>query len=55
MSEVLLHLPHEVAGEAAQVAHLDGVFRRDDEAELMPVLPAALDEGAAVRLVLEVE
>ena len=52
-AEVVFHLPHEVAGEAAQVAHLDGILRRDDEAELMAVLPAALDEGTAVRLVLD--
>jgi hypothetical protein len=51
--QVLLHLPHEIAGEAAQIAHLAGVFRRDDEPELVAVLPAALDEFTAVRLVLD--
>ena len=51
--QVLLHLPHEIAGEAAQIAHLAGVFRRDDEPELVPVLPAPLDEGAAVRIVFQ--
>jgi len=51
--QVLLHLPHEVAGEAAQIIHLAGVFRRDDESELVPVLPAPLDEGAAVRIVFQ--
>ncbi len=51
-AQVLFHLAHEVAGEAAQIAHLAGVFRRDDEPELVPVLPAPLDEGAAVRIVL---
>ena len=30
-----------------------GVLRRDDEPELMPVLSPALDEGAAVRFVLD--
>ena len=52
-AEVLFHLPHEVAGEAAQVAHFGGILGRHDEAELMTVLPAALDKGLAVRLVLE--
>ncbi len=52
-SEVLFHLPHQIAGEAAQVRHLDGILRCDDEAELVAVLPAAFDEGAAVRLVLK--
>lgn len=51
--EVLLHLPHEVAGEGPQVGHVARVLRRDDEAELMTVLASALDEGAAVRLVLD--
>lgn len=52
-AKVGLHLPHQVAGEPAQVAHLDGILRRDDEAELVAVLPSALDEGAAVRFVLD--
>jgi hypothetical protein len=51
--EVLLHPPHQVAGEAAQIVHLDRILRRHDEPELMAVLTPALDEGAAVRLVLE--
>ena len=51
--EVLLHLPHEVAGEAAQVAHLGGVLWRDDEAELMSVLSTAFDEGATIRFILD--
>ena len=51
--EVLLHPPHQVAGEAAQNVQLDRIFRRDDEAELVAVLATALDEGAAVCLVLE--
>ncbi|HEY8065105.1 MAG TPA: hypothetical protein VIF40_10315 [Methylosinus sp.] len=51
--EVRLHLPHEVTGEASQVGHVDGILRRDDETELMTIVASALDEGAAVRLVLE--
>src|SRR6266699_5597539 len=51
-TEVTFHLPHEVAGEAAQVAHLDGILRRDDQAELVPVFPSARDEGASISLVL---
>ena len=51
--EVPFHLSHQVAGEAAQVAHLDGILRGDDEAELVVVLPATLDEGAAIRLIVE--
>lgn len=51
--KVCLHLPHEIAGEGAQVLHLRGILRRDDEAELVPVAAAALDEGLAVGLVLD--
>ncbi|WP_291618383.1 hypothetical protein [Bradyrhizobium sp.] len=50
--EIGFHLLHEAAGEGAQVVHLSGILRRQDEAELMPVLAAALDEGPAVGLVL---
>ena len=53
MPRSCFHLPHQVAGEAAQVVDLDGVLGRDDEAELVAVLPAALEEGPAVRLVLD--
>jgi hypothetical protein len=51
--EIASHLPHQVAGETAQVVHLDGILGRDDEAELVAVLPAALNEGAAIRLILQ--
>src|SRR5258706_3168124 len=49
--QVLFHLTHEVPSEAAQVAHVGGILRSDDEAELVPVLPAPRQEGAPVRLV----
>ncbi|WP_246722021.1 hypothetical protein [Methylosinus sp. H3A] len=51
--EVLLHLPHEVAGEASQVGHIAGVLRRDDETELVTIVASALDKGAAVCLILD--
>jgi hypothetical protein len=38
-AEVLFHLVHEVAGEAAQVAQVGGVLGAGDEAELVTVLP----------------
>src|SRR6202011_4925903 len=47
-AEVLLHLPHQVAGEGAQIRELVAILRSDDEAELMAVLSAALREGAPV-------
>ena len=34
--EVLLHLPHEVTGEATQIAQVGRVLGGDDEAELVP-------------------
>ena len=36
--EVALHLSDEVAGEGLEVGHLGGVLRRDDEAEMMPII-----------------
>jgi hypothetical protein len=47
-AEVLLHLPHHVAGKGTQVGKLLGVLRSDDEPELVAVLPAAFDEGLTV-------
>jgi hypothetical protein len=51
--EVLFDLPHQVADEAAQIGHLNGIFGGDDEAELVAVLPTTLDEGLAVGFVLQ--
>src|SRR3977135_3989141 len=48
-AEILLHLPHHIAGEAAQIGETVAVLRGDDEAELMAVLPTAFGEGLAVR------
>jgi len=50
--QVLLYLPHEIACEAFQISHFVGVFGRHDKAELMPIFSTPLDEGLAVRLVL---
>ena len=51
--EVLLHLPHEVARETSEIGHFVGIFRRHNEAELMPVLTSPLDECLAISLVLK--
>ena len=50
-AEILLHLAHEPAGEILEVVVLDRVLGGDDEAELVPVAVASLEEGPAVRLV----
>jgi hypothetical protein len=47
-SEVLLHLLHDIAGEGAKVAQPVAVLGRDDEAELVPILAALIQKGAAV-------
>ena len=52
-AEIHFHLTHEIAGEAAQVAHVGRILRCDDETKLVTIIPAALHEGAAVSLVLE--
>jgi hypothetical protein len=41
-SKVLCYLAHDVAGEAAKVGKPVAILGRDDEAELMAVLPPAL-------------
>ncbi|GFE66571.1 hypothetical protein KIN_36450 [Litoreibacter roseus] len=51
-AEIALGLGHEVARESAQILHLSGVFRRDDEAEMMTVVFGARGEGAVVGLVV---
>jgi hypothetical protein len=47
-AKILLHLPHHVAGEAAQVREAITILRRDDEAKLVAVLAAAFSERLAV-------
>ena len=46
--EVGFHLLHQIAGGLARVGQLHAVLGRDDEAELMAVLAAPFDEGAAI-------
>ena len=46
--EVGLHLLHQIAGGLARVGQLRAILGRDDEAELMAVLAAAVEEGAAI-------
>lgn len=47
-SKIVFDLSHEIAGEGAQVLHLDSILWRDDEAELMPIATTALDERPAL-------
>jgi hypothetical protein len=47
-SQVLLHLPHHVAGEGTQVCKPLAILWRDDEAELMAVLPPAFHKSLAI-------
>lgn len=48
-SKDLLHLVHGVAGEAAKIRKPVTVLGRDNEAELMAVLPPALHKLTSVR------
>src|SRR5450631_1989900 len=43
-AQIPLHLPHHVAGEGTQIREVIAVLRGDDEAELVAVLSASLDE-----------
>ncbi|GFM28637.1 uncharacterized protein PY1_contig-05-31 [Novosphingobium sp. PY1] len=49
--EIAGHAAHQLARENAQVIHLRGVLGTDDEAEVMPVVFAALGESIAVSFV----
>src|SRR5260370_21752507 len=51
-SQVTFEFGHEIAGEAGQVAELRAVLRRDDDAKLMAIVLAAIEEGIAVGPVL---
>ena len=46
--EVGFHLLHQIAGGLARVGQLRAVLGRDDEAELMAVIAAPVEEGAAI-------
>ena len=46
--EVGFHLLHQIAGGLARVGQLHAVLGRDDEAELMAVLAAPLEESTAI-------
>ena len=47
-SQVSFEFAHEVAGEAGEVAELRAVLGRDDDAKLVAVVLAAIEEGIAV-------
>src|SRR3546814_21130767 len=46
--EIPCHVRHELAGETPEVADLPGIFRTDDEAEMMTIILAARCEFGAV-------
>ena len=48
-AEILFHLPHHIAGESAKIGEPVAIFGRDDEAELMAIFTAALNEGSPIR------
>ena len=50
--EVALHLGEQVADEGLEVGEPGAVLGRDDEPELVRVLPGAVEEGRAIRLVV---
>jgi hypothetical protein len=48
-AEILFHLPHHVAGKATQVREPIAILGRNDEAELVAVLLAFLDQSSPIR------
>jgi len=51
--EVRLHLSHEVAREGFEIGHFIGIIRCHNEAELMPIVTAPLNECLAISVVLK--
>ena len=49
--EIAGHIGHQFTRERAQVAHLVRILRRDDEAEVVPVVLAALGKAVPIGLV----
>jgi hypothetical protein len=47
-AEIPLQVAHQLAGEGTEGGHLGGVFGRDREAEMMPVILAALGESLRI-------
>ena len=50
--DIALHLRREVAGERLEVGQFGCVLRRDDEAEVMPIVMAAPRKGRGIGPVL---
>src|SRR6266849_6963760 len=51
-SQVTFEFAHEVAGEAREIAEGHTVLRRDDDAELVAIVLATIEEGIAVGPIL---
>src|SRR5712664_1651930 len=51
-SQVTFEFAHEVAGEAREITEAHTVLRRDDDAELVAIVLATIEEGIAVGPVL---
>lgn len=50
--QILFHLRHETPDQRFQILIAISVFRRDDEAELVPILATLFQESLAVRMIL---
>src|SRR5690606_4250852 len=48
-TKIGLHIGQQLAGERRDISQLARIFRRDDEAEVMPVIGAAFGKCIAVR------
>ena len=47
-AKIGFHLPGEVSREGSEIGHLGGVFGRDDEAEVVPVVLRTFGEGGVI-------
>ena len=50
-SEIPRDVAQQLTREGTEIAEFGGILRRNDEAEMMPVIPATLGESALVYLV----
>ena len=51
-AKIVFHRPDQVAGEGADIGQLAAILRRDNEAEMVPVVGAASREAVAIGFIV---
>ncbi|WP_233141320.1 hypothetical protein [Haematobacter missouriensis] len=47
-AKIALNAAHQIAGVLGEIGKIGGIFRRDDEAELVAIILAAIKEGISI-------